>query len=273
MTIADGSNLPISHTGSTSLTNSNRSFDLNDILYVPNLHKNLIYLYRLCNTNNVYVEFFPAHFQVKDLSTGVRLLQDKTNDELYEWPMTSQNTISLLAASTSKTNQSTWHSRLGHPSSPVFQTVASKFSLPVSSLSQKEPSCSHCLINKSHKLPFHTNTITTTKPLQYIYTDVWTSPVLSLDQYKDYLIFVEHYTRYTWFFPLTQKSQVRDVFITFKAVVEKHFCSQIENLYSDNGGEFIASFIPSGSWHFPFHFITAHTGTQWRRRAKTSTYC
>lgn len=63
VTISDGSNLPISHTGSTSLNTPTHSFRLNDILYVPNLHKNLIYVYRLCNTNNVSVEFFPDHFQ------------------------------------------------------------------------------------------------------------------------------------------------------------------------------------------------------------------
>ncbi|KAL0663659.1 hypothetical protein Bca4012_100496 [Brassica carinata] len=63
VTISDGSNLPISHAGSTSLNTPTHSFRLNDILYVPNLHKNLIYVYRLCNTNNVSVEFFPDHFQ------------------------------------------------------------------------------------------------------------------------------------------------------------------------------------------------------------------
>ena len=71
----------------------------------------------MCNTNNVSVEFFPAHFQVKDLSTGVRLLQGRTRDELYEWPVTSSNTISLFAAPTPKTSLSSWHSRMGHPSS------------------------------------------------------------------------------------------------------------------------------------------------------------
>ena len=245
VTIADGSGLSISHTCSTSLKTLSRSFTLNDILYVPNLHKNFISVYRLCNSNNVSVEFFPAHFQVNDLSTGVRLLQSQTKEELYEWHVTSSNTISLFATPTPKTSISFWHSRLGHPSLPVLQNVVSKFSLPLSSSSQKP--CSHCFINKSHKLPFYSNTIVSTQPLQYIYTDVWTSPTLSIDQFKYYLIFVDHYTRYTWFYPLKQKSQVKPTFITFKALVEKHFDSKIRNLYSDNGGEFIAlrSFLSS----------------------------
>lgn len=47
VTIADGSGLPISHTGLTSLPTPTRSLTLNNVLYVPNLHKNLISVYRL----------------------------------------------------------------------------------------------------------------------------------------------------------------------------------------------------------------------------------
>lgn len=70
VTIADGSGLPISHTGSNYLSIPYQSLSLKDVLYVPNLQKNLISVYRLCNSNHVSVEFFPALFQVKDLSMG-----------------------------------------------------------------------------------------------------------------------------------------------------------------------------------------------------------
>ncbi|KAG7533328.1 Reverse transcriptase RNA-dependent DNA polymerase [Arabidopsis thaliana x Arabidopsis arenosa] len=86
VTIADGSGLQIAQTGSALLPTPTGSLALNDVLYVPNVHKNLISVYRMCNSNKVSVEFFPAHFQVKDLSTGARLLQGRTRNELYEWP-------------------------------------------------------------------------------------------------------------------------------------------------------------------------------------------
>lgn len=239
--IADGSGLPITHTGSSTLSTSSRPLALNNILYVPNLHKNLISVYRLCNANRVSVEFFPAHFQVKDLSTGVRLLQGRARDELYEWPVESKpTTTSLFASPTPKTTLISWHSRLGHPTLPTLKTLVSQFSLPVSLSSQKQIPCSHCLINKSHKLPFHSNTIVSTQPLEYVYTDVWSSPIVSIDNFKYYLIFVDHFTRYTWLYPLKFKSQVRETFVAFKAVVENRFQSKIRTLYSDNGGEFIA---------------------------------
>lgn len=41
-------------------------------------------------------------------------------------------------------------------------------------------------------------------------------------------------------YPLKQKSQVKEVFVAFKALVENRFQSRIRTLYSDNGGEFVA---------------------------------
>ena len=238
MTIADGTGLAISHTGSALLPTPSHYMPLRDVLYVPNLHKNLVSVYWLCNSNQVSVEFFPAHFQVKDLSTGARLLQGKTKNELYEWPLPSSTASTFLASPTTNTSFSSWHSRLGHPSLSILKTVVLQFSLPVSD-SIKQLSCLDCLSNKSHKLPFHTNTIHSNKPLQYIYSDVWTSPILSNDHYKYYVIFVDHFTRYTWLYPLKQKSQVRETFIAFKALVENRFQTKIVTLYFDNGGEYI----------------------------------
>ncbi|CAA7017240.1 unnamed protein product [Microthlaspi erraticum] len=240
VTMADGSTIQISHTGFTSLPTPSRSLALNDVLCVPNVHKNLISVYRLYNSNQVSVEFFPAHFQVKDLRTGVRLLQRRTKDELYEWPVNPTNKASFFASPSPKASLPSWHSRLGHPSPPVLNKLVSQFSLPCSTSSKTLSPCSHCLINKSHKLPFFTNTIVSSQPLQYIYSDVWMSPIISTENFKYYLVLVDHHTRYTWMYPMKQKSQVRDIFIAFKALVENRFHTKIGTLFSDNGGEFLA---------------------------------
>lgn len=148
--------------------------------------------------------------------------------------------MALLSSSGPKTTLTTWHSRLGHPSSPVLQSILSKFSIPVIHSQQKHLSCSECLINKSHKLPFSQNSIVSTRPLEYIYSDLWTSPILSVDNYKYYLILIDHFTRYSWLYPLKRKSDVHTIFTVFKALVENRFQTRIGTLFSDNGGEFIA---------------------------------
>lgn len=153
--------------------------------------------------------------------------------------MTASQPTTFYTLPTPKTSLSSWHSRLGHPSSTILNTIVSHFSLPISS-SEKHLSCSDCLLNKTHKLPFAQSSIVSNRPLQYIFTNVWTSPITSVDNYKYYLILVDHHTRYTWFYPLNHKSQTKETFIRFEALVENHFRQKITTLYSDNGGEFIA---------------------------------
>lgn len=132
-----------------------------------------------------------------------------------------------------------WHSLLGHPSSSILSSIISSFSIPISSSNQKQSACSECLINKSHKLPFSHSSIVSKRPLEYICTDVWTSPILSIDNFKYYVVLIDHFTRYTCLFPLKRKSDVRTTFIAFKSLVENRFQHRIGTLFSDNGGEFL----------------------------------
>lgn len=192
--IADGTIFPITHTGLSALSTLTRNLALQNILCVLNIDKNLISVYRLCNTKGVSVELFPASFQVKDLSTEVPLLQGKTRNELYEWPVSLQQAMAMLTSSNPKTTLLLWHSRLDHPSFAILNTIVSRFSFPISS-SQKQFSCTECMINKSHRLPFTKTSIISHRPLEYVFTDVWSSPITSFDNFKYYLVLIYHYTR------------------------------------------------------------------------------
>ena len=138
----------------------------------------------------------------------------------------------------------------------------------ISHSSSNEP-CSACLCNKTHKLPFATSTVSSSKPLEVIYSDVWSSPILSKDGFKYYVLFVDHFTKYMWLYPLKQKSDVHAVFVRFKTLVEKFFKTPIISLYSDNGGEYIAlrhTLAQHGISHFttPPH-TPEHNGVSERR--------
>ncbi|KAG7589765.1 GAG-pre-integrase domain [Arabidopsis suecica] len=232
--IGDGRALPITHTGSSHLSTHSRPLSLTNVLCVPTMKKNLISVNKLCKTNNVMVQMCPFDFQVKDLRTGATLLTGRANNGVYEWPTSSS---SISAFSCHKTSLSDWHSRLGHPNSQTLRHIISSFSLPISSMSTFP--CNSCFINKSHKLSFSTSSLSSTKPLDIIFSDVWTSPVLSIDGYKYYVLFVDHFTRYSWLYPMKKKSQVAQIFPMFHALVENRFQTKITTLYSDNGGEFI----------------------------------
>lgn len=154
--------------------------------------------------------------------TGALRLESKPKDGTYEWPrLRSSKPPSLAFASAIKTLFSDWHSRLGHPALHILKTMIYKFSLPLSSNILLAKPFSACLINKMHKLPFISTTLTSSHVLDIVFSHVWTSPLISVDGFKYYVIFVDHFTRYTWFYPSKQKSQVFKIFTNSKVLVEK----------------------------------------------------
>jgi len=232
--IGDGKGLTITHLGSNKLYSSTHSFNLNNILCVPDIKRNLISIYQFCVDNNVSIEFLPWCFLVKDLLTGEIRAKGKTNEGVYEWPCV----VAPHAFSSVKLAPINWHLRLGHPAFSVLNTILSKHNLNSSSIS-KDFVCNACHCNKSHKLPFSVSSLLSHNPLELIFSNVWTSPLLSIDGFKYYVIFVYHFTKYIWFYPLRKKSEVKPTFIRFKAIVENYFKKKIMTLYSDNGGEYI----------------------------------
>lgn len=54
------------------------------------------------------------------------------------------------------------------------------------------------------------------------------------------MVCIDHFTQYTWFYPLKRKSQVFETITCFKELVENLFQSRIVNFYSDNREKFQA---------------------------------
>ncbi|XP_073266434.1 uncharacterized protein [Populus alba] len=114
-----------------------------------------------------------------DLITKEVLFSGQSRDGLYVLSESSATSIpeAFLSTSVSSTAD-VWHRHLGHPSS----RKASRLSLGLT----------------GHK---------TCAPLELVFSDVWgPSLMLSTDGYRYFVIFVDAYTKYIWFFPLAAKS-------------------------------------------------------------------
>ncbi|KAJ9556373.1 hypothetical protein OSB04_010987 [Centaurea solstitialis] len=231
LVIGDGSCLQISHIGSLILYTSNTPLILKNVLYVPSLSRNIISISRLCIDNNFLIEFYSFVFVIKDLATKLPLFTGTTIKGMYEIRSSPSPIIYTMHTATS----SMWHHRLGHPQNKVFKQLSSFLSFNSSSIDN----CNSCRINKSHRLPFHDSSLTSTQPLELIFSDVWCSPVESYDHYKYYIIFVDHFTKYTWLYPMKNKSESLTIFIRFQSLVENFFNTKIKQLFSDNGGEYL----------------------------------
>jgi transposase InsO family protein len=64
---------------------------------------------------------------------------------------------------------------------------------------------------------------------------------LSLDGARYFLTFIDDFSRKVWVYPLKAKSEYFDQFKEFKALVEKEAECPIQDLRSDNGGEYTSN--------------------------------
>ena len=77
-------------------------------------------------------------------------------------------------------------------------------------------------------------------PLELVHSDLCGPlPSASFSGFKYFLTFIDDNSRCTWVYFLKLKSEVFNMFLAYKALVEKQCGHQIIKLRSDNGGEYI----------------------------------
>ena len=177
---------------------------------------------------------------MKDLYSEKTLFKGHVRAGLYHFHASSIDGNQQVFAAHAKASQHTWHQRLGHPGFKIINKLVSKSCISLSNALNKTI-CSSCALGKSSKLPFASVSCISSKHLELLHTDVWgPTPLLSIKGYHYYIIFVDDYTKYTWFFPHTSKSDVFDIFVKFKSLVENLLSSKIVTIRSDSGGEFLS---------------------------------
>ena len=126
---ADRSGMVISHVGHTIVRNPVKDLHLRNILHVPRASKNLLSVHCLAKDNNVYLEFYPFFFLIKDRVTRRTLHRGRCVGGLYPL-ITTSSTQQKQAFFPSKLSQARWHSRLGHPSSVIVRKILSQNKIP-----------------------------------------------------------------------------------------------------------------------------------------------
>jgi hypothetical protein len=235
--IGDGKGLSINHIGTTRLFTPHSQIDLFDILHVPHISKNLISVHKFTKDTNTFFEFHPSYFLLKDRRTGKLLLHGLNKHRLYQFfPYANKTPHYAMVGERASTFQ--WHSRLGHPTLKIVRRVLSRFKLPVAA-PKYSPICTACLGAKSKRLPLASSSGIATCPVALIYTDVWgLAPVSSRSGAKYYVSFLDAYSKYTWLYPVSLKSDVSSVFLKFKSYVERFFNTNIKAIQFDWGGEY-----------------------------------
>ncbi|KAF7151058.1 hypothetical protein RHSIM_Rhsim02G0101600 [Rhododendron simsii] len=242
--VGNGIGIPISHVGSSILRSPNSSFQLTNVLHVPSFTKSLLSVHQFCKDNNAFFEFHPSHFLVKDQITKKPLLHGKDEGGLYKLSPTGRHvsppSSPPLALSSECVPLDCWHRRLGHPHARVLHQVLKSQALPFSANKQCTATICHaCQLGKSSRLTLSSTGNKSVAPLDLIFSDVWgPSPFLSSDGHKYFVIFLDDFSKYIWYYPLFNKSDVFNIFSKFQAMVERQFSSKIKSVQTDWGGEF-----------------------------------
>jgi hypothetical protein len=84
--VGNGSHLFIHNLDHCTFFSSNGSLDLNDVLHLPHITKNLISISKLTKNNDVILEFYPLFCIIKDRRTKQPLLQATQINGLYQLP-------------------------------------------------------------------------------------------------------------------------------------------------------------------------------------------
>ena len=100
--------------------------------------------------------------------------------------------------------------------------------------------CESCTEGKHRRSQFPTiGGQRSEEPLGLVHSDVCGKMnAKSLSGAEYFLTFIDDCTRYVWVYVLKRKDQVFEMFLEWKALVEKSTCQNLKVLCTDNGGEY-----------------------------------
>jgi histone deacetylase 1/2 len=112
---ANGTGMRITHIGQSIIPTQAQPLHLKNILHVPSVTRNLLSVIFFTYDNNVFFEFHPWYFLVKDRDSREVLLRGGCRGGLYNLDVSSVKQV----FSSIKVSRAQWLSRLSHPATPV----------------------------------------------------------------------------------------------------------------------------------------------------------
>ena len=228
-----------------TITNSVLSFD--KVNYVPELQHSLLSVSQICDKD------FSAHFTKKEcliLKPGVVipeewvLVRSERKNDAYIIDM-NHNIPENVTCLFSKINERTamlWHRRLSHANAKNLNRIAKNElvrGLPIKDFITFEK-CVACAQGKHHRKPHRPKLINSIIALlQLLHMDLF-GPVnvLSINRNSYCLVIIDDYSRFTWVFFLSIKSETPELIKRFITLIENQLNAKVKGIRSDNGTEF-----------------------------------
>jgi hypothetical protein len=136
------------HTGSCSINTDTGPLARSNILHVPEILKHLLSVHKLSRDNNIFFEFHPWYYFMKDRATRKLLLEGKCKSDLYPLKLSDVESLhQAFVGYSARPDQ--WHARFGHPSSQIVRFILHLNNLPCLKESSVSSVCNTCQLAKS----------------------------------------------------------------------------------------------------------------------------
>ncbi|CAM8959850.1 unnamed protein product [Rhodiola kirilowii] len=208
---------------------------ISNVFFVPDLKSNLLSIGQL-QESGYESTIKEGACEVYDPQHGLIAHVKMTPNRLF--PLRIQSAYSCHLTEI-KDSTWLWHLRYGHLHFNGLQTLYQK--KMVTGLPQiKPPSnkvCEDCCVGKQHREPFLKGKAWSARAqLELVHSDIC-GPISPESNGKRKYSFIDDYSRKTWVYFLSHKSEALAKFKTFKALVEKEVGRPIKIL-TDRGGEY-----------------------------------
>lgn len=224
----------------------------------------------MCVDNQVYVEFHPPFFCIKDPSTQKIItkhgLSQIESSGTLKYKQSSQSlNFGILSSHTATLTtelSDIWHSRLYHPSIVICSKVREQSDLGILKLDTTQQKYVVCPFSKAHRLPFVSTSVNAKETFVLIYADLWTSPSISVNGVKYFLLLVDDHSRFIGIYFLATKDQCKLAINLFKIMAERQFDRKIKSIQSD-GGEFSLSWVKIRVRCWSSSHLSTYLCTRW----------
>lgn len=210
---------------------------LNDVLYVPELTKNLLSVKAITERGG-QIKFNENRVEI--FKDKIKIMEGKKNENgLYEIQL--KNEEILIAESTDSIRE--LHAKLGHlPIEKMKKLTKLADGIKIitdSDIKEFDKTCETCLKARQTRRPFLTQRQRATRPLQIIHTDIC-GPIdpLTWDNKRYFITFLDDYTHFSMVFLMERKNEAVEIIKQYVKEVENKWNNKVYTLRCDNGGEY-----------------------------------
>jgi hypothetical protein len=239
ITFGDNSKCKIKGLGKIAISND---LSISNVLLVKSLSYNLLSVAQLCDLILI-CKFSPKDVVITSIKSDGSIFKGFLYGNLYlvDFSSIDINLSTCLLINSSK--EWLWHRRLAH----VEMNQLEKFikhdlviGLNNDIIFEKSKLCSACQAGKQVGNTHPTNSVmSTSRPLELLHMDLFGPTTYRRINGNSYgLVVMDDYSRYTWVFFLSDKSNVFSIFKGFAKRAKNKFDFKIKKIRSDNGSKF-----------------------------------